>query len=842
MILPAVLQPNILGAYSLEEVLAGVVAGDPIIVCSDLISAPRAGWSAAEPNKGAAISVFGLNFSTFDLGNTYITVGGVNITASADYPVTWGETSVVPFLKRIVFHLNSTIPLGDQAITVTINGKTSIQTIPLKVTANNIYFADANATTGTGTILDPWKNPVDFTSIANGGDVLYCRAGTFTDKIDGGNTVWWIRSNSLSNDGTVTDPIGISGYPNEIAIVNGPDAIGGSTYRGISINSDYYTVSNMSVTATGFGIDLGGSASGRGHRAVGNDVLAMQASDASGHIITQGSNCVAYANYVHGGRTGNKLDHAIYVAGDASDGGAIIAFNYAKDNDFDSGPIMVVNHQEGRIPTNKNCKSHYFFCNFIDSTDFPTTAFGMYDQSLDEGVDTGGEPEPTYVYNNIDVGAGVDNNFPASSSWAAHVIWWNNTTTQAIGTAFEIANARVISCEYKNNILDMLPTQVDKYISEEGLVGATVTLDKNVYFGSTGGGTNPLIADPNGFTDDPVVVADLVNATITQAAWTRLNMALTSSRNVLFNPDLGQFEDLAVAYAGLHPDSPIIVAGWTYSAANDQLSSNLKGSNGNDAIITSLGEIQGLDTLETIDVALIDRSDGFSRSATFNYVNKAGAYLEATNPTLSLTGNTGTINIPSLSSKKTVKFNSKFGQHSTLNKDFADLHAGSPLIPSYPYEEIPDQLEVPLLSDQLNPITPREDGAVTGNAGDTFKFALIDASDSYSRSAEDFSGVVIGEGLELNATNPTLALTGNNGQINTFTGLVLNASNPTLALTGNTGEIVTTGSDGLVLEATNPILSLRGNTGQIVLGGVQTVSLKGIVTIEPVLSGSVQIS
>jgi len=524
-----------LGAYPLGGAPPFVSDGDPIVAFSDLVSAPRQGWSAAEPNKGACVTIWGFNFGSFSAGNTYITIGGQTLTEIADFPETWGEAGVNPHLQKISFFLNSSIPLGDQAITVTTGGKTSIQTIPLKVTTNNIYFADNSATTGTGTLTDPWKDPHNFTSTCNAGDVLYLRAGTFSTKIDGGNAVFYIRGDSAdpadaATDGTVTDPVAIVGYPDEVAVVDAPDAIGGSTYRGFSIKSEYYTLSKLRVTSTGLGIDVGGSTYSDGHRVVGCNVTGVQSSDAAGHIITQGSNCMVLGNKCHGGRSNNKLDHAIYPSGDASRGGCHIAWNYIADNDFDTGPLISVNHQDDRIDPDKSCKSHYVYGNFLDSTAYACSGITVYDLSWDEGVDTGGEPDPTYVFNNVLVGCGTDRTFSAMSAWAAHSKWFNNTLIDTVGTCFSIENARVLSCEFKNNILHCATGHTYEYVRQLNLAGdVSVDIDYNNYHNSTGGLTDPLVADVNGTEVDPGLVVDLINATVSQASWTETAGTTTPS-------------------------------------------------------------------------------------------------------------------------------------------------------------------------------------------------------------------------------------------------------------------------------------------------------------------------
>lgn len=510
--------------YPLGNAPPWVVAGDPIVLFSDLISAPRQGWSAAEPNKGAVVSIFGFNFGAFSAGNTFVTIGGVSITELGDYPITWGSGAQNPHLERVTFHLNSSIPLGEQNLTITVNGKTSLP-IKIKVTANSIYFADPNATSGTGTLTDPWLSPVNFTSTAIAGDVLYCRSGVYSFLIDGGNAAWYIRpdgAGSPANDGTATDPVAICGYPGETCTIQALDAIGGSMYRGIVIKSQAYTIANLTVRTTGLGIDAGGASSSDNHRIINNDVSGVQSSDASGHIITQGSNSVVLGNKAHGGRSGNKLDHAIYPSGDASRGGCHIAWNYIVDNNFDTGPLISINHQDDRIPSNARCKSHYVYANFLDSSAFPCSGITVYDLSWDAGTDTAGEPEPAYVFNNVLIGCGVDRTFPALSAWGAHSRWFNNTLYNCVGTGMDISNARVISCEVKNNIFHCQTGHTHEYIRELNLdPSAQITIDSNVYFNSTGGLTDPLVADVNGITTDPELAADLVNATITQAAWTK---------------------------------------------------------------------------------------------------------------------------------------------------------------------------------------------------------------------------------------------------------------------------------------------------------------------------------
>lgn len=506
-----------------------VVAGDPVVLFSDITSAPRQGWSSSDVNRGAVVTLFGFNFGSFVQDSTYVTVGGVDITSASDFPATWGQAAQNPRLETITFHLNYNIPLGNNDVTITTGGKTSIP-ISMNVTNRNIYFANPSASGGNGSLENPWQDVVNFTSSAVAGDVLYLRGGSYTNLIDGGNAIFYIRGDSptvenRANNGTATDHISISGYPGETATLSAPGAIqGGGAWRGISIKSSYWTFANITVRCTGAGIDLGSSSDGMECRAINCDVSGAQASgDQAGHIITQGSGHSVLACRAHGGRSNDHLDHAMYLSGDAGDKGCHIGYNYIYDNDFDYGALVVINHQSDRIPNNKKCRSHYIYCNFIDAENYPTVGISAYSQSWDSGSDTAGEPDPSYIFNNVLYRCGRDRNIPALAVWSAHTRWTNNTLFECNGAGVIIANARVISCELKNNIFHMIDGNVHEYVRKIDLeAGAVVTLGSNCYFNHTGSRIyDNYTDDTNVVSTDPELVIDKLEATIVQGNWTK---------------------------------------------------------------------------------------------------------------------------------------------------------------------------------------------------------------------------------------------------------------------------------------------------------------------------------
>ncbi len=106
----------------LSVILSAVVSATPVVLFSDLTSAPNNGWSDLEPNKGAAVTIWGYGFGE-NRGSSYVRVNGVEINSS-DYYV-WGENWPTRYWQKITFRLNDNIPVGSQGIEVVVNGEVS---------------------------------------------------------------------------------------------------------------------------------------------------------------------------------------------------------------------------------------------------------------------------------------------------------------------------------------------------------------------------------------------------------------------------------------------------------------------------------------------------------------------------------------------------------------------------------------------------------------------------------------------------------------------------------------------------------------------------------------------
>lgn len=486
----------------------------PVLLYSDITSGVDNGWSAAEPNKGAVVTVWGRNLGNIR-GSSYVTVGGVNLTTAGDYAETWAEEKPIPGIQKVTFWLKSEMPEGATSITVTVGGVTS-NSLPFSVrNTGNLYFVDNTlGTNGNGSYESPFNTPGTALATMTAGDTIYFKTGTYNQMYWGGGENIWVRD--TAPDGTAAAPITFTAYPNSTPLFDSRTANNSSFHTGMRFDSPWYTVSKLKFNSYASGV-IG---SAEGIRVVGNDVDG-------GNVFRFGIGVITGArddnkilgNAVHGGETGDPLDHAIYLSGCAPNVGNEVAYNWIYDNNFGYGPMIVVNHQDARCASNVRLASHYIHSNFIDCTNYPSRAIGLYHQSWDAGTDTAGEPEPTYVYNNITYNCGnVDQ--PVAYQNSAHGRWYNNTFYNSLSesiSSLSVSGTRVVSAEIKNNIFHKTSPN-GAYYSE----GApSFTSSNNLYFGA---GNGP-VSDANAVNADPLITVDAANATVTIASNSPANNA-----------------------------------------------------------------------------------------------------------------------------------------------------------------------------------------------------------------------------------------------------------------------------------------------------------------------------
>ncbi len=198
-------------------------AASPVLNFSDMTDAPVIGWEGSS-TKGAAVSIYGRNFGT-ERGNSYVTIGGVDLVNASDY-AEWGATTnpIVPLgMQRITFYLNSSMSLGDTTITVTTSEGTS-ESIPFytrTLGSNHIYFVSNSGTDDNGSVwVGTWLR-----ENLQAGDIVYIKTGIYNQEDDGSTTHPWAQRGNIDlcygspknfNDGLEHKSITVTAYPGEL--------------------------------------------------------------------------------------------------------------------------------------------------------------------------------------------------------------------------------------------------------------------------------------------------------------------------------------------------------------------------------------------------------------------------------------------------------------------------------------------------------------------------------------------------------------------------------------------------------------------------------------------------
>lgn len=468
-----------------------IFATNPVLLFSDIESGPKNGWSSAEPNKGAAVTVWGRNFGN-TRGNSFIKVNGIMLNASTDYAV-WGEHWPTQYFQKITFWLNNTAVDGLGEITVTVNGIES-NPLPFTVRPGTIYFMTKSNPGGTGTIDNPLEAPVNNYNWVDNiipGDLYYFRdAFIYDQQYNGGKAVFWIRSSEPS--GTASAPVALLGFPGERPVIYL------ATYNvnfsnGIRLHNDYMVISGFLFDCEWRAADIGGDH----NRFIGNDVIGLKNKHGSGTgIITTGHSSAhtgdankILGNAIHGGNSRDRFDHAIYLSGCSDNGGVEVGWNHMYDNAFGRGPIVVINHQDNRCNSSQVLDAHFIFNNIIDCTEQRARAINVYDLSFDAGEV---EPEPSYIYNNVIINSGTYDGTdyhvgyaPALTHNAAgKARFYNNTLYNSGYVGFRL-QGNVTDTQVKNNIVYMTtgfpgPTGNHYSIIDNEPV---TSLSNNLYYG-----------------------------------------------------------------------------------------------------------------------------------------------------------------------------------------------------------------------------------------------------------------------------------------------------------------------------------------------------------------------
>jgi len=472
----------------------------PVIFFSDLQYAPKTGWKGSD-EVGAVVTIWGRNFGEEgQRQDSFVSVGGIKLTKDRHYLDTWSERSnPVPWLESITFQLNSNMQEGKRKISLTVDGIES-NSLPFTIGAGNIYYvsADSALSNTNGSFTKPFHCS-DYIEALKPGDIVYWRGGTYNRQCHGGNAVIWYKKKFPS--GTADKPISLISFPNEEATLDALTKGHITNFASaVKVKSPYITVAKFKMKATELGVQ------GTYHtRFIGNDIEGgKKFRSGTGIVVLGRDEGKALGNNIHGGRSKDKLDHAVYILGCSSTStGNEVAYNYIYDNNFGAlsgvkntgfAAMIVVNHQSKRCAVNERLLSHRIHNNFISCEDYYARGIGIHDLSWDRGETS--QPQPTLVYNNITLNCGVANAVYAADYAAAYhdngnAVFFNNSFLNNHGMGFEMGGGKLnLETQLKNNVFTQLGTE------EDCQDGKPETISHNAYWGCKPWGPNAVMNNP----------------------------------------------------------------------------------------------------------------------------------------------------------------------------------------------------------------------------------------------------------------------------------------------------------------------------------------------------------
>ena len=285
------------------------------------------------------------------------------------------------------------------------------------------------------------------------------------------------------------------------------------------------------ITISKFRIDVNRGAIGADThwRIIGNDITAIKESSADGqvgsgpyhvdtpHTLPLSEYIYILGNSLHGGASGNKLDHSIYPGSGTSH--LEIAWNHIYDNNFAQGPMISINHNEAfaKQLTSTNIKIHD---NYIDVSKYPSRVMGTYELGAGSEI---------FYYNNIIQGSSEDG-FSSVYAVSGALHYYNNTLYKTgagnLASTFSFYCSDIYehhycpdSIELKNNIIYSSETAA-RYIRNTTDNGMVIDNNYNDWFG-IGSFENKSVnitlgensfnnVNPQFSTDNPQVLSDFL--------------------------------------------------------------------------------------------------------------------------------------------------------------------------------------------------------------------------------------------------------------------------------------------------------------------------------------------
>jgi hypothetical protein len=357
------------------------------IYYSDMTSAPL----------GAYVTVWGQNF-----GTTAGTVKVGSTSISGSNIVSWAS-------NMVVFKLTSSS--GNGISLLLSDGVTATNQISFTArSTGNIYYisqADGNnsytglSPVAAGGSTGPWADLSVFITHLHAGDVVYVRAGNYTNFDARGGSSWGtilFYNDDTGPDGTAALPVAIVGYPGENPVVGAPN--GG---RDILIQANYITIAKLTFgNNVNEGLSNGGGQSGL--RFVGNQASQLLNTPYDVIDMAACTNCQILGNLLHDcGTAGNKLSHLIYYGGYGVGANVEIAYNTVY-NEFGGRGIQVYGHTATDSLTGLSIHNNIAHNNAYDgiivgNNDDSSAASWIHDATIENNL----------LYNNGDNGLRIDN-------------------------------------------------------------------------------------------------------------------------------------------------------------------------------------------------------------------------------------------------------------------------------------------------------------------------------------------------------------------------------------------------------------------------------------------------
>jgi hypothetical protein len=487
------------------------IAGAPYVLYTDLISGPTTG---GENDKGAYLSIFGLNFGS---GGGGTTVKVFIKDAEVDNYRFVGHSRGRADIGQITVQVGA---LGKQApgvalpIKVVVNGVASNTDRTFMINPGRILFVDNvkgnDATAVVGDIAHPFRH-VQTSDLDQGawgqvkpGDIMVMRGST-TPWTDVGFEEYFLKfrnkSGSMPTGAAGTGHIVLMGYPTEDVFIRGTlakgvkngciSAVNGQSFEGMGQGA---LITNLRMDCEGYDGPISQQVYGHNWRVVNNDLAASTAPTSGPDIprmagITgNGKNSVWLGNHIHDVQGSEGECHGIYIDGDGS---YEIAYNHIEHIRSGNGFQVYVNGGNGSEVANDVTFHHNLVHDVskhgINIADGSSNGFLIFDN---------------VVYNTSVAGLRF-NTMTLKGARIFHNTFYasNQDGKDIYGTLTNDWNLPTGSAKIQNNIFWPSSPTIPYASGAEGLDAVAGTTDHNLFFGGMG---DPLGADA--ITADPLFV------------------------------------------------------------------------------------------------------------------------------------------------------------------------------------------------------------------------------------------------------------------------------------------------------------------------------------------------